>query len=543
MGEIGATRAAARLRAMPHTLRLRLVFWYGLLLTITLVAFGSLIFLLASSALNQSVVTNTRVVGHAALLDVERQLQPTPPYMPLNPDFHDIDLYRTPIVIALLTPNGQVLYASNGSQLNMLPRNSGAWNAALRRQEAWYTTEVNGDRLYVGVLPVCQSKTASGLPSNVSATAAPTCQGPLVGLLLVAKSFNDVDNILLLLKTLLVVASAVILIGALAGGWFIVSHILRPLEDVVATARAIKEATARGTRIGDLSLRVPRPRRHDEIGLVIDSFNAMLSDLEHAIRAQRRFIADASHELRAPLTTIQGNLAFLQRHIDELPPEERRTMLCDAHSETLRLARLVDDLLLLARADASFAHQNAEEEAIIPGSNGRRALPPVVELDRVVLHLIRQLRLRLQAEDSPLKLEIGHIEPVRVRGEEEKLRRLMLILLDNALKYTPAESEQQPGRVIVSLERLGHEALLRVSDTGIGIDPVDLPHIFERFYRADRARQRPGTGLGLAIARTLVEQFGGRIGAESVPGEGSTFSVWLPIASAGSQSSSITLSS
>jgi two-component system OmpR family sensor kinase len=542
MGEIGASRAAARLRAMPHTLRLRLVFWYGLLLTITLVAFGSLIFLLASSALNQSVVTNTRVVGHAALLDVERQLQPTSPYMPLNPDLHDIDLYRTPIVIALLTPNGQVLYSSNGSQLNMLPRNSAAWNAALRRQEAWYTTEVNGDRLYVGVLPVCQSKTANALPSNVSATAAPTCQGPLVGLLLVAKSFNDVDNILLLLKTLLVVASAVILIGALAGGWFIVSHVLRPLEGVVATARAIKEATARGTRIGDLSLRVPRPRRHDEIGLVIDSFNAMLSDLEHAVRAQRRFIADASHELRAPLTTIQGNLAFLQRHIDELPPEERRTMLGDAHSETLRLARLVDDLLLLARADSSFAHQNPEE-MLAPGSNGCRALSPVVELDRIVLHLIRQLRLRLQAEDSPLKLEIGHIEPVRVRGEEEQLRRLILILLDNALKYTPAENEQQPGRVVVSLERLGHEAVLRVSDTGIGIDPADLPHIFERFYRADRARQRPGTGLGLAIARTLVEQFGGRIGAESMPGEGSTFSVWLPIASPSSQGSSAALGS
>lgn len=540
MGEIGATRAAARLRAMPHTLRLRLVFWYGLLLTITLVAFGSLIFLLASNALNQSVITNTRVVGHVALLDIERQLQPEPPYMPPNPDLHDIDLYRTPIVIALLTPNGQVVYSSNGNQLNMLPRNSAAWNAALRRQEAWYTTEVNGDRLYVGVLPVCQTRAGSTLPSSVNATAAPACQGPLVGLLLVAKSFNDVDNILLLLKTLLVVASAVILIGALAGGWFIVSHILRPLEDVVATARAIKEATARGTRIGDLSLRVPRPRRHDEIGLVIDSFNAMLSDLEHAVRAQRRFIADASHELRAPLTTIQGNLAFLQRHLDELPPEERRTMLCDAHSETLRLARLVDDLLLLARADASFAQQQSEER-LAPGSNGRRALPPVVELDRIVLHLIRQLRLRLQSEDSPLKLEIGHIEPVRVRGEEEQLRRLMLILLDNALKYTPAESEQQPGRVVVSLERIGNEALLRVSDTGIGIDPADLPHIFERFYRADRARQRPGTGLGLAIARTLVEQFGGRIGAESVPGEGSTFSIWLPVASPAGQSSSTML--
>jgi two-component system OmpR family sensor kinase len=537
MSDLGGAKIS-RGRAMPQALRLQLVFWYGLLLAVTLSVFGALIFFLASNALTQSVMTSTELVAHAARTDIENQLLPDSPYLPSQPDLNDIDPYRTPMVIALLTPSGQAVYASSGGQLNVLPRDPAAWRRVLNRQEQWYATTVNGDRVYVGMLPICMSRSGGGpLPSTASepgrtpgsASAAAPCQGRLVGALLVASSFNDVDNILLLLKTLLVVASAVILIGALAGGWLIVTHVLRPLEGVVATARAITEATARGTRIGNLSLRVPRPRRRDEIALVIDSFNAMLSDLEHAVRAQRRFVADASHELRAPLTTIQGNLAFLQRHLDELPPEERRTMLSEAHSETLRLARLVDDLLLLARADASASLPPATREA---EGESRRGLPPLVELDRVVLHLIRQLRLRLTAEESPLRLEIGRIEPVRVRGEEEQLRRLLLILLDNALKYTPAEKDQQPGRVVVSVERMGNEALVRVSDTGIGIDAADLPHIFERFYRADRARKRPGTGLGLAIAKTLVEQFGGRISAESTPGEGSTFSVWLPIAPA-----------
>lgn len=129
-----------------------------------------------------------------------------------------------------------------------------------------------------------------------------------------------------------------------------------------------------------------------------------------------------------------------------------------------------------------------------------------------------------------MKLEIGHIEPVRVHGDEESLRRVALILLDNALKYTPSSSEEGMGRVIVSVERINGQAVLRVRDTGIGIDPKDVTHLFERFYRADRARSRQGTGLGLSIAQTLVERMGGHITVESAPGKGSVFSVWLPLA-------------
>jgi signal transduction histidine kinase len=116
-----------------------------------------------------------------------------------------------------------------------------------------------------------------------------------------------------------------------------------------------------------------------------------------------------------------------------------------------------------------------------------------------------------------------------MRGDEECLRRVLLILLDNAIKYTPANNEVAANGVTISLKQLDRKVILSVSDTGIGIDPADLPHIFERFYRADRARSRQGTGLGLSIAQTLVEQIGGSITAESVPGKGSTFTVWLPL--------------
>jgi signal transduction histidine kinase len=264
------------------------------------------------------------------------------------------------------------------------------------------------------------------------------------------------------------------------------------------------------------------------MGQVVEAFNEMLDSLESATHTQRRFVADASHELRAPLTTIQGNLAFLQRHLEELPPEERRSMLADAHEETLRLANLVEELLLLARADASADTPSAFQEVEARAEEKRDHLPPV-ELDHEVLQLVRQLRRRVTMEGSTLQLEIGHIEPVRVRGDEESLRRVALILLDNAIKYTPS-SEENRGRVTVSVERVEGQAVLRVRDTGIGIDPAEMPHLFERFYRADRARSRHGTGLGLPIAQTLIEQIGGHITAESTPGTGSAFSVWLPLA-------------
>jgi signal transduction histidine kinase len=213
-------------------------------------------------------------------------------------------------------------------------------------------------------------------------------------------------------------------------------------------------------------------------------------------------------------------------------------MLADAHGEALRLARLVDELLLLARADASSDGTAAGGTAgeMADGAQGaaqarETSRTPVIELDRVVLQLVRQLRGRLSADASRLRLAIGHIEPARVRGDEETVRRIALILLDNAMKYTLAKGDDATtGRITVRVEHVDSEVVLRVQDTGIGVAAADLPHIFERFYRADTARKREGTGLGLAIAQTLVERLGGRISVESAPGAGSTFSVWLPSA-------------
>ena len=509
--------------SLHRSLRLRLVLWYSSLIAVALGFFALLFLLLTADAIDQSVNSAVRTEARIAMLDVLRDVAAAPPYWPGRLSMRVVDTYRDPgVVVEVLDAHGQVRYlSSNGTRI---PLSNDTTRTVLAGQPSvLYDATVDGQHVRVEALPI--RAPVHGVGGNTN--GVPMGNGPVIGVLLVAKSLSDVDATMLLLRALLLLSGVATLAGTLIASWITATRVLHPLSELVATARSIAASTARGTRIGNLSQRVPQPRGRDEMAQVVETFNAMLASLESASQAQRRFVADASHELRAPLTTIQGNLAFLQRHPDELPPEERHTMLADAYGETLRLAELVEELLLLARADASADKVLAAQELT---GDGVGSMQQLIELDHIVLQLVRQLRGRLRVEESTLKLEIGHIEPVRVRGDEDTVRRIMLILLDNALKYTSPSPESGKGCVVVSVQRREKEAVLIVRDTGIGIEPTELPHIFERFYRADHARSRQGTGLGLSIAKILVEQLGGRITAESIPGKGSTFSVWLPLA-------------
>jgi two-component system, OmpR family, sensor kinase len=288
------------------------------------------------------------------------------------------------------------------------------------------------------------------------------------------------------------------LLAALGGGWAIAGQALRPVDQMTRTAGTIAHAR-------DTSHRVEVPLARDELGRLAETFNSMLASLDDAARAQQRFVADASHELRAPLTAIQGNLEILERQ-PEMPDAERAEVLREVKGEAFRLTRLVADLLALARADAGVAIRRAP-----------------VDLDAVVLETFQTARQL--AHGQTLALE--PFEPVQVRGDEDRLRQLILVLLDNAIKYTPGD-----GAITLGLSLRGDSAEIVVRDTGVGIANSDLPHIFERFYRADPARGRDpgGTGLGLPIARWIVEQHGGLIAMQSERGHGTTVMVQLPIA-------------
>src|SRR5260221_14451915 len=336
-----------------------------------------------------------------------------------------------------------------------------------------------------------------------------------------ARSELDIEQSLRDLRSLLWSGGALVMGCALLGGWFITWSVLRMVRRMTKTAHSISVSR-------DFSQRVPTGSvlGKDELSMLAATFNEMLANLEEAYWRQQRFVADASHELRAPITSIRCNLDLLATAPD-LPVEEARAALKDAQAEATRMGRLVNDLLTLARSDKAV--QDVRENGYKKFDGGQ---VQTVDLDSLLLEVFRQYKpagenVNDNMEQGP-RLMLQDIMPVQVYGDPDQLKQVLVALLDNALKYTPYE-----GSVTLSLTADQNCAVVKVSDTGIGILPEDPPHIFERFYRADRARSRDrgGSGLGLTIAENIVQEHQGSIEVESAPGKGSTFTLRLPMAS------------
>jgi two-component system OmpR family sensor kinase len=255
------------------------------------------------------------------------------------------------------------------------------------------------------------------------------------------------------------------------------------------------------SRADDLDKRIPQVGPPDEVGRLTETFNIMLDRLERLFRGQQRFIADISHELRNPLTTIRGNVDLMRRMNDV-----DLASLDAIQAESERMTRMVGDLLLLAQADAGLPIRRER-----------------VELDTLMLQIYRQVRPLAEG----IELVIGVEDQAAILGDPDRIKQLLLNLVDNAIKYTP-----KGGKVTLGLQRVEGWAQLSVADTGVGIPTQDLSHIFERFYRVDKARSRAagGTGLGLSIVEWIVEAHGGKIDVQSEMGKGTTFVVWLPLA-------------
>ncbi|GAC1404605.1 MAG: HAMP domain-containing sensor histidine kinase [Ktedonobacteraceae bacterium] len=328
-----------------------------------------------------------------------------------------------------------------------------------------------------------------------------------------ARSEQDIEQSLSDVRLLLLRGSALVMAFALIGGWAITWGVLARVRSITHTAQNIRVSRNFSKRVFSAS-----PLGRDELTALADAFNQMLASLEEAYQQQQRFLADASHELRAPITSIRCNLDLLAKAPD-LPIEEVQDALTDARAEIARMGRLVNDLLLLAHTDVV---QHSTEFIEIGYKNMH-----IIDLDSLLLEVFRQYRPLEQVErQAGPHLRLQHITPVQVLGDADSLKQALVALLDNALKYTPRE-----GWITLSLVRENSHAVVKVSDTGIGILLEERAHIFERFYRADRARiHNPGgSGLGLAIVQSIVQMHQGSIVVESTPEKGSTFLLRLPI--------------
>jgi two-component system sensor histidine kinase MprB len=305
----------------------------------------------------------------------------------------------------------------------------------------------------------------------------------------VARSLDDVDSALGRLRLILgLVALVGIGVAALLGR--------ASSRTAVAPVARLTEAAEHVARTRDLARRIETGEADDEIARLATSFNAMLAELERSVDAQRQLVADASHELRTPLTSLRTNIEVLGRR-DGLSEADRRRLIDDLTGQLAELGVLVGNLVDLAR----------EEEPAVDAHELR--------LDELVGEAVDRARRRAGEREIEATLE-----PCLVHGVDERLDRAVQNLLDNAIKWSP------PGELVQV--RVTREGEVEVRDHGPGIPRADLPHVFDRFYRAPGARGTPGSGLGLAIVRQIAEAHGGTVVAERGPGGGTIMRLRLP---------------
>jgi len=459
-------------------IRWRLTLWFALILCAILILSGVVLHILLQRYLSNQVDDNLQVYSarvHGTLNPQE--IQEHVDYEVIHAKLPPINEFASPgVYIQLIDKNGNVVVKS----------------ASLGEQEL----PVNPSLISQGFAgDVAIGTVAAGESARVRIMVSPLYLNNQVLLLEVAQSLNPIDTTMSQVRWAILASILAALILATVSGSMVVRGALSPVSRITQTARSIESSS-------DLNRRVGYTGPADEVGELATTFDHMIEHLDRAFQSQKHFVADASHELRGPLTVIRGNLDLLKRKLNE---EDRHESLAAIGRETIRMAKIVDDLLFLAEVES-----------------GELARQQMVAL-KVILMGERD---RAQTIAGDREIVTGQQEDLVIRGDAQRLRQLLGNLVDNAIKYTP-----EHGTIMLSLFRDGEWARLEVADTGIGIAPENQPHIFDRFYRIDKARSRfsGSTGLGLAIVKGIVEQHGGKVTVSSELGKGSTFTVWLKL--------------
>ena len=457
------------------TIRTRLTLWYALLLTLTIVIFGAMTFGVVRYRMIHNI--DQELKTSSTVIQSETKIVTTQTFNRNNVDIQlpPIDPLRASHIMLQAWDNQGNF---DGSTLNVAAFNTPLDPAALMvRQET------------------LQSVTFQGLSVRVLTTPLYDSAGNFAGHLQTGDDLNQVYAALRQLLIVMLVTTGFAIAGVLVlSTWF--SHrALQPLEQIAHAAAGI-------VNTDDLDKRLPWVGPKDELGRLVDMFNRMMGRIEKMFDAQHRFVADISHELRTPLTSIKGNLELIRLYgYDE---ESLGAM----EIESKRMERLVDELLMLARADY--------------GSITIELLP--TDLDTVVLEASEHARNVLK--ERKLAFNLKHFEPVRVSGNHDRLKQLVINLLDNAIQFTP-----DGGKIAIGLEQIENNVKLWVQDNGMGISENELERVFDRFYQSDPARtyNNGGFGLGLSIAQWIVREHNGNIRISSRLGEGTTVVVTLPI--------------
>jgi heavy metal sensor kinase len=456
----------------------RLTFWYTGILCLTLLVLG----ILAYGLLTYSLSRDTDASLHGVAQAIAEQSQKSGP-TPVPPDLDE--LFRrffgfSPAnpYFEMLTPWGRPRSAPPPSP--PLPISPKALESAMHGVPTFETLKGPGPYpVRVLIMPV---RTAGQVTNVVQ-----------VGI--------SLENMYSTLRRFVLIMAMVFPLGLLlagGGGWLLARRALSPVDHMTRAAQRISGE--------HLTERLLETGTGDELDRLAKTLNEMLTRLDESFRQVRQFSADASHELQTPLTILKGEIEVGLR--SERTPKEYQQVLTSSLEEIERISRLVEGLLLLARADTGVL---------------RMAHQPVA-LHELVAEVTAQMQKMANKQGITLHLE--DLAPVTISGDREQLQRLLLNLIDNAIKYTPAG-----GSVSLSLHAEDVQAQISVTDTGIGLSEAEQAQIFTRFYRAAAARSQSGggAGLGLCLAQSIAHAHGGKIQVRSKPGQGSTFTVVLPV--------------
>jgi heavy metal sensor kinase len=461
-----------------HSIRFRLGAWYAGLLALLLVLFGGFIYLtleqILERNLHESLSKEAQTISEALLSKIG---QTGDAYV-----IDEIDEHFAPRTtshfLRVTREDGSILYQSGQPQDGTFePARVTA--AHFNEPSSWSEDSMtNGSRLFV------YSMTYPGPGGRRFSIQA-------------GASNHQIRQVLGGLLTSLSIVFPLVMVAAIAGGYLLMKKALRPLDQIAATAETI---TSR-----NLNERIPKIGTGDELEKLALSLNRMMARLEDSFQHVQRFSADASHEIRTPLAILRGELDSIC-DAPELSPEMRESV-GSALEEATRLSRIVEQLLEVTRLEAG---ENVSGLTLVD----------LTELAGTVVD-----QMRLLADDKQIDLRFEGAQGLHVLGDPVRLRQVVVNLVDNAVKYTPSG-----GSISVSSVLTEGNAILEVEDTGMGIPPEALPHVFERFYRVDEARSRQlgGTGLGLAIVKSICTVFGGTVTVRSAA-SGTTFRVALPL--------------
>ena len=458
---------------MPVRFRLTLV--NSAVLVAAVLLLGTVAYALVSRNLSEAIDDSLRTQSdNLASLYEARGTLPSPPEQRVIPQ---PGVFSSPsFLVQVLDPEGKIVERSSGLGNRQLPVNPESVRQAGDGDDVYETVVLDGQSVRVF-------------------TTALFAGEEFIGYIQVARSLQATDQALDFLRSTLVRVGGALIAIAIVAAWFLAGASLKPIARITGAAADIASS-------GRLDRRLARVGTRDEVAHLADTFNRMMDRLQSAFVAQRRFVADASHELRTPLTIIRGNIEMLRRSGWVTHPEMQEA-LDDVIAESERMTRLVAGLLALARADA-----------------GREIERGSVRLDELVELVEREV----QPISGQITVKIERLDPVEIQGDADALKQLLLILVDNGIKYTPPD-----GTVSLSVVDQGDSAQLVVRDTGPGIAPEDLPNIFDRFYRSATSRAQGGTGLGLAIGHWIAEAHGASISVASLPGEGACFTIRFPL--------------